>query len=631
MGVCNAFFSYNSGAVRCMRECYDPALPEMCRKRKQPDQVQPDGDLPAWQTYADDPVTLDWYINYSWFSTPWGENLVSQTITEETGVDIHFITPLGNESEKLNALIASDSLPDLITLGWWEPQVSEMTENGMVYALNELADSYDPYFWEVSDPVAVNWYTTDDGNIYAYPNSSITPQDVEQCEDLSSNQTFLVRKDIYEAIGSPDMTTPEGFCAAVKKAAEMFPEVDGEPLIPIGAHVFDNEGNVSFDKYLMNFLAIPWEKDGVYYDRYTDPEYFRWLKVFRQLGEEGYLANDIFVDTRTQMEEKVAQGRYFCMLYQYSDMLTQQKILYANDPDSIYMAVEGPRNANGDDPLRPTTTINGWTVTLISKNCKHPERAIAFLDYLMSEHGQLLTYLGVEGVTYDIKDGKPVLRDNIKQILDTDRAAYDREYGADDAYWMLQDNVMQLQWKQEPSPATAQLEEWGRKYVVYNGQYDVVFDSGSKEASEEDKITKLWSQTLPALLMAPSEEEFDTLFEEFIEKRDELGYTDVMEKKYGIYEQRQREAWHPVKRRRVLHELEKTVCQPETECKVYPCDYSVYGDSHRHSCRHPFLQYGEKRRIGEYRIYGVHHGAQQRCRCNQDQFHQHVHTVFPER
>ena len=211
------------------------------------------------------------------------------------------------------------------------------------------------------------------------------------------------------------------------------------------------------------------------------------------------------------------------------------------------MAVEGPRNANGDDPLRPTTTINGWTVTLISKNCKHPERAIAFLDYLMSEHGQLLTYLGVEGVTYDIKDGKPVLRDNIKQILDTmaeanfnqlelyfsdtDRAAYDREYGADDAYWMLQDNVMQLQWKQEPSPATAQLEEWGRKYVVYNGQYDVVFDSGSKEASEEDKITKLWSQTLPALLMAPSEEKFDALFEEFIEKRDELGYTDVMEKK----------------------------------------------------------------------------------------------------
>ena len=33
------------------------------------------------------------------------------------------------------------------------------------------------------------------------------------------------------------MTTPEGFKAAVEKAAEMFPEVNGEKLIPVGSHV----------------------------------------------------------------------------------------------------------------------------------------------------------------------------------------------------------------------------------------------------------------------------------------------------------------------------------------------------------------------------------------------------------
>ncbi len=36
---------------------------------------------------------------------------------------------------------------------------------------------------------------------------------VKEHDDIISNQTFLVRKDIYEAIGSPDMTTPEGFKA----------------------------------------------------------------------------------------------------------------------------------------------------------------------------------------------------------------------------------------------------------------------------------------------------------------------------------------------------------------------------------------------------------------------------------
>lgn len=177
-----------------------------------------------------------------------------------------------------------------VTLGWWESSINEMIQKGMVYALNELADQYDMYFYEVADEDSVRWYTQDDGNIYGYPNSSTSPRDVEEKDNVASNQTFLVRKDIYEALGEPDMTTQEGFKQAVRDAVKLFPEVDGEPLIPIGSQVFTNEGCVSFDGYLMNFLAVPWEKDGKYYDRYTDPEFLSWLNTFRELGTEGYLA-----------------------------------------------------------------------------------------------------------------------------------------------------------------------------------------------------------------------------------------------------------------------------------------------------------------------------------------------------
>ncbi len=61
----------------------------------------------------------------------------------------------------------------------------------------------------------------------------------------------------------------------------------------------------------MNFLAVPYEKDGKYYDRYTDDEYISWLKFFRRLSEEGYLLDDIFIDQKNQIEEKFEQGRYF--------------------------------------------------------------------------------------------------------------------------------------------------------------------------------------------------------------------------------------------------------------------------------------------------------------------------------
>lgn len=484
----------------------------------------------GWKKYAaeQNPVTLNWYINYSWFPMDWGKNMVSKQITKDTGVNINFVTPAGNQEETINALVASDSLPDIVTLGWWEPQINDMIKNKMVYALNELADQYDPYFYEVTDPTVVNWYSDENGDIYGYPNSAYTPEAVETHSNIGSNQTFLVRKDIYEAIGSPDMTTQEGFEAAVKKAVEMFPEVDGKSLIPIGSHIFEENGCNSFDNFLMNFLAVPYEKDGKLYDRHTDPEYLSWLKFFRKLGEEGYLSSDIFVDQRTQMNEKVAEGRYFCMLYQRTDIADQESALYEKNPDSIYIAVDGPKNSKGDDYVLPTNAINGWTLTLISKNCKHPDRAIAFLDYMMSEEGQKMISLGVEGEMYDWVDGKAVLKDEVKKLLTTDRKKYDEVYGADDAYWMLQNNVMQLDWMPEKQYPLNQMEEWTYPYTRYLGEYEVTKQDDSEMSRINSRIDKLWGKTLPRLLLAKSDEEFDQLFETFVEERETLGYSQLV-------------------------------------------------------------------------------------------------------
>lgn len=485
-------------------------------------------EVPGWKRDAEDRVTLEWYVNFSWFTTPWGENAVSQKITEETGIDVRFMVPMGNESEKFNALIASDSLPDMITLGWWEPQLEEMIDRDMVHALNELAEEYDPWFFRAADPQVCSWYEREDGNLYCYPNSTYTPEDYEKYDTIGSNQTFLVRKDIYEAIGSPDMTTPEGFQDAVRRAQAAFPEINGEPLIPIGAHVFDQTGCASFDQYLQNFLAVPYEKDGCFYDRYTDPDYILWLKAFRQLGEEGYLKEDIFIDQRTQMEEKLEQGRYFCMIYQRTDMEAQEKALYAKDPESVYIAVDGPKNAAGDDPVLPGAGLNGWTVTLISKNCERPDRAIELLTYLMDEPGQRITYIGVEGVTYDMVDGMPVMKPQVQELLEQDRKKYNQLYGADNTYWMCQNNVMQMKWRRLAEGPAAQLEQWTYPYTHYLAQYEINLDSDTDAGHAYRQIQQLWGETLPALLLAPSEEEFDSILAEFVEKREALGYEDVL-------------------------------------------------------------------------------------------------------
>ncbi|NLC93473.1 MAG: extracellular solute-binding protein, partial [Treponema sp.] len=176
---------------------------------------------PGWKANADKPIKFDWYINFSWFARHWGDSKVSKYITEKTGVDVNFIVPAGSEAEKLNAMIAGDALPDLITLGWYEGQIPLMIDAGLVEPLDKLAKDYDPYFFKVANPDKIGWYTKEDGHVYGYPNASFTPTDYKNyAGKLTSNDTFLVRKDMYEAIGSPDMSTPDGFLGALRAAKE---------------------------------------------------------------------------------------------------------------------------------------------------------------------------------------------------------------------------------------------------------------------------------------------------------------------------------------------------------------------------------------------------------------------------
>ena len=249
--------------------------------------------------------------------------------------------------------------------------------------------------------------------------------------------------------------------------------------------------------------------------------------MFRQLGEEGYLKRDIFIDKRVQTEEKIEEGRIFCMVFQNSDMKDQQNQIRANDPERIYIPIDGPRNSSGADPILPTSAASGWTVTLISKNCKDPERAIAFLSFLLSEEGQRLTYLGVEGEMYDMVDGEPVIRQEVQELLLQDRKQYDSVYRADYTYWMMEDIIRQANWSNYVDDGIRLLKEWTRPYVVYIGQYERTIGISDADAELLSNVEKLWGMTLTQLLLADSEAEFDRILKAFIRERDEMGYEDL--------------------------------------------------------------------------------------------------------
>ena len=59
--------------------------------------------------------------------------------------------------------------------------------------------------------------------------------------------------------------------------------------------------------------------------------------------------------------------------------------------------------------FQSTGYLGGWGLA-ITKNCKDPERAMKFFDWMCTEEAQILTHWGIKDVHYTIENGKRVLK-----------------------------------------------------------------------------------------------------------------------------------------------------------------------------------------------------------------------------
>ena len=384
-----------------------------------------------WQTDTS-PHNLTVYVNLSWFTNTWDTSVETRSdalITKETGVTVEFITPTGSESERMYTMLASGDLPDIILANVYDAGMQEMIDAGYCVPLNELADKYDKSFYDIVAPSLVSYNSDDEGNIYAYPNfassmenvnAMMAANDIAALGNYVGDRVISVRKDIYEAIGSPDMTTPEGFIKALEMAKEQFPLVDGVPISLVGFQPFGDSGTDALWTYVQQMAGIPfYNEDGSLHDLVTDPEYIRWLKCFREAFEKNLISRDVFSDQRAQIDEKLKAGRYFVSFAGKSDISASNTYLFQDmggkETGIYYMPVDALKNSNqGPSTVMSKLLINGWMNSYITTSCKDPARAFRFLNYMMGERGQHAIWYGIEGVTWDynqdgIEELKPFL------------------------------------------------------------------------------------------------------------------------------------------------------------------------------------------------------------------------------
>lgn len=464
-------------------------------------------DSPAWKQDQGRSSKLTWYVNADWWNTDFGHDPVTAQMKKDLNLDIKFLT---GDDTKLNSLMSSGQMPDIVTIFDSQSQVAKKA-NTWAQPLNDLADRYDPYFYKTASSDTLKWYQMSDGKTYGYPSYSNTSADYAKGY-LQPQTFFVIRQDIYNAIGKPDMSTEDGFLNALSAIKSKYPN-----LIPFGMRSFKGDAGTtstsSIGGDLQNYLGVPISnKDGTYYDRNLDPEYLSWISTLSKAYRAGCISDDTFSDDNTAFEEKVGSGKYASVFVSGAIQLggALQKN-YAVDKGHQYIAVDGPKSSSGRQPRLAQSGISGWSLTYISKKCTDPQKAIELYTYLISDYGQNLCMFGIQGKTYSVdKSGKEVFTQEVETARTTNPDNFKKTYRLGEFCLFGNDRYVAEHGENTTVQALKQMDEWGKgklkpQFIIEN----INPDAGTAAARNLTNINNQWGTTLATLIRSRSDADFD--------------------------------------------------------------------------------------------------------------------------
>lgn len=514
-------------------ETVKPQSTEQTKTEVEQTSVPEDPNALEW-TKDTSPFTFDQYFYASWGTGyVWKENqYVADLIAKKTGVRPNVLLPTGNDNDYLNVMIAGGDLPEVMILEWYNENVEKLIASGQIYSINELSEKYAPKLMDLLPKDMVDYHKSKDGKLYYIPSGFTSSQAFDKMIEKASIRPFFVRQDVYKAIGSPKLETPDEWIAAMKLAKEKFPDVFSigfeNPLNPTDPW----DDNLSMPSIVSAFapeLTTGYFQDDKMLLKQRHPGYRNAIKFLNRLYNEGLFSKELFTDKGDQYDEKLSNSKYFIASRYMSNILNGANVAIANanggDKSKAYDFVSVLK-VDGKDPVYPGTAGTGWVGTMVTKNAKNPERIIRYLEYCWSDEGQMDNFFGKEGETYTIQQGMPVFNPDILELKNKDASEFGNKYGFEQKTMMWRPEFNELY-----SLATAPQERINCSKIISQyavNTYNAGLDGTSPPANAEEgvigkRLSDTWAKVVPKLIMAKSDEVFNQLYDEAITQMDKLG------------------------------------------------------------------------------------------------------------
>jgi ABC-type glycerol-3-phosphate transport system substrate-binding protein len=322
-------------------------------------------------------------------------NPLFKHIREKYGFNIELeAPPINNYNDRLQIIMASGDLPDLIYIWSLDQNYIRWAEDGLIIPVEEKAKNYPNIMHNITPELFESAQIPSTGLAYGVPRANKV-----------NRWGFIANTQWLTKLGVKAPTTIDEFYEYGKKVATGDPDGNGRNDTylhsPVG-NVFAN-GTVIMDAFLPSTqFGVP-DFDGQYKIREKMNGYYPYLDFMRKLYAEKILDPEYFVNKYADDTEKLKQGR----------------IAVAGGHDSN-VPMDPFWNNNGAfdrfDFYPPVKTAGGkslnyvgapiWGVWAIPASSKKADDAMRFIDWGNSPEGFEVFNLGVPGLTYNSYDLK---------------------------------------------------------------------------------------------------------------------------------------------------------------------------------------------------------------------------------
>ncbi|MCM3782865.1 extracellular solute-binding protein [Neobacillus mesonae] len=488
---------------------------------------------PAAFELGSEALNFSFYGNYDWYTMPqWGGDESSKWIKENKNVDITAINSGGNAAQKLNTMIASSELPDVI----WSDRgadVERLRAAGALVPFDDYLDKY-PNLKEWAGEETLNMLRSSDGKLYQFPNWYTSQP--------NGNAGYIVNKKIYTELGEPKLETTEDLYNYLVQVKGKYPNViPFEPDLAVDGQGLDVlYGAFGEDRppVFVSQRAVPEGEQLT--SIFLDPVFREATQYASKLFREKLMAQDALTQTKDQIKEKVYTGRVAVAAgaspTEYGSVGDTE--LKKKDPNDGYFMIWPVHKEGLDKNKIWTGTYNslGWNVSVITKSAEDPEKIFAFLDWYTGPEGQRVLMWGPEGIYWDGTDeeGSPQFTEAFVTDVEGRSKMMDATVNLQwNGNTVFVDNS-KMKFEQTLDPEEQNWETRYQSEITWKTQYNATEFINlaplpeSEEGIIQQQVNEIFNEARAKALYAKNDEEVLAILDQAQEEAAAVGYDKLL-------------------------------------------------------------------------------------------------------